>query len=201
MSILEDILYFFTAPLSKQGKPDYLTNPMNTLELRERLVAIARKDVGQIETSRNHGPAIGKFWTATTYPEGYKNREPYCAAAGCYWLRQWLLDPEVLHALKLTPLTAEEWRCKSPSAYGWIDWARGKGITVLPDSPDVVLHTGDIVIYDFSHWGVVFDDYKDRIKTIEANTGPPTGSQRDGDGIYEKDRPREIARCFIRLLA
>jgi hypothetical protein len=64
--------------------------------------------------------------------------------------------------------------------------------------PAEVLHTGDIVVFDFSHIGIVADGEGDRIFTIEANTGA-TGS-RDGDGIFRKDRPREVARCFIRLL-
>lgn len=173
---------------------------MSTLHLRERLVNIARQDVGEIETSRNHGPAIKKFWTATTYPNGYANREPYCAAAVAWWVRKWLLDPEVLRAFKMTPEEAEKWRCKSPAAFGWTEWARDKNLVVLGDSQTHVLRTGDLVVYDFSHIGIVYDDYKDRIKAIEANTGEPGKSQRDGDGIFEKDRPREIARNFIRLL-
>ena len=171
---------------------------MSTLHLRERLVAIARADVGQTETSRNRGPAIGKFWPATTYPEGYANREPYCAAALCYWVRKWLLEPDVLKAFGMSPIQAEEWRCKSPAAFGWTRWAMNKGLLVMGDTQKNVLHTGDIMVFDMSHIGIVFDDYGTRVRTIEANTGATGG--RDGDGIFEKDRPREIARNFIRLL-
>jgi len=174
---------------------------MSTLHLRKRLIDIARRDVGQLETSRNHGPAIAKFWPATSYPEGYANREPYCAAAACYWVSEWLRDPEVLGALRMTHGEAQAWRCKSPAAYGWIKWAKERGLLVMGDSLANTLHTGDIVVYDFSHLGIAFDDYQDRIKAIEANTGDPSKDQRDGDGIFEKDRPREIARGFIRLLA
>src|SRR5689334_4922697 len=97
---------------------------MSTLALRQRLIAIADKDVGQMETSRNHGPAIEKFWPATSYPEGYANREPYCAAGVSYWVREWLKDPSVLAALGKTPQEAEKWRCKSARAFDWIDWAK-----------------------------------------------------------------------------
>ncbi len=172
---------------------------MSTLALRNKLVEIARLDVGRIETSRNHGPGIAKFWTATSYHGGYSNREPYCAAAGCYWLRQWLLEPGVLKALGMSPDEAEEWRCKSASAFGWMDWAKSKGLLIMGDSMTHALHTGDIMIFDMSHWGIVSDDYGTRVKTIEANTGATGG--RDGDGIFEKDRPREIAKCFIRLIS
>lgn len=172
---------------------------MSTLDIRNRFVEIARRDVGKMESSRNRGPAIAKFWTATTYPEGYSNREPYCAAAMCYWLREWLKDPEVLAALKMTATQAEAWRCKSARAFDWMGWAEKKGLLVMGDSMSHTLHTADIMVFDISHIGLVFDDYKDRVKTIEANTGPV--NQRDGEGIFEKDRPREMARCFIRLLS
>lgn len=172
---------------------------MTTLPLRNRLIEIAVRDAGQMETSRNHGPAIKKFWPATWYPEGYANREPYCAAAVCYWVREWLKDAEVLAALGMTARQAEDWRCQNPAAYGWLDWAKRRNLLVMGDSMSNVLHTGDLVVFDFSHIGIVYDDYADRIRTIEANTGASGG--RDGDGIFKKDRPREIARAFIRLLA
>ena len=172
---------------------------MTTFPLRKLLLDIARRDVGQYETSPNHGPAIAKFWPATSYPEGYANREPYCSAAVCYWVREWLRLPEVAAAFCKMPDELEKWRCKSPTAFGWIDWAKAKGLTVLTDAPGNVLHTGDIVVYDFSHVGILDDDYKDRIVVVEANTGAK--NQREGEGIEIKDRPREIARAFIRLLA
>lgn len=72
---------------------------MSTYELRKKLVTIASRDVGQLETSRNQGPAIRKFWPATSYPEGYRERQPYCAAAVSYWVSEWLKDAEVIIAI------------------------------------------------------------------------------------------------------
>ena len=173
---------------------------MSTLAIRQKLVEIAARDVGQIETSRNHGLAIKKFWPATSYPDGYANREPYCAAAVCYWVQQWLKLPEVAAAFGKSITQLEAWRCKSAAAFGWLDWARAKGVTILSDSPVNVLHTGDIMVFDMSHIGIVTDDHPDEntVDTIEANTGPSGG--RDGDGIWRKIRPRRVARGFIRLL-
>lgn len=175
--------------------------PANTsFNLRQRLIEIARQDVGKVETSRNQAPFIKKFWPATSYPEGYANREPYCAAAGCYWVWKWLQDPEVLTALGKTPAQAEKWRCKSARAFDWRDWGRKNGLLVMDDSPKNVLHTGDIIIFDFSHFGIVVDDYPARriVKTIEANTN--AGGSRDGDGCWEKERALSLAQCFIRLM-
>ena len=70
---------------------------------------------------------------------------------------------------------------------------------VLSDSILNTLHTGDLMVFDMSHIGIVADDSKANIYTIEANTGATGG--RDGDGIFTKVRQRPMARGFIRLLA
>ncbi len=171
---------------------------MSTFAIRQKLIDIARKDVGKKEVTRNRAPFITAYWPDTSYPEGYQNREPYCAAAVCHWVAQWLRLPEVAAAFGKTVVQLETWRCKSARAFDWQDWARSKGLLVMNDSPENVLHTGDIMVFDMSHIGLVVDDYDDRVKTIEANTGATGGN--DGDGVWEKDRPRSLAKCFIRLL-
>lgn len=171
---------------------------MSTFALRKKLVAIAEKDVGRTEVSPNRSPTIARYWPATNYPGGYANREPYCAAAVCYWVRQWLALPDVRKAFDMTAQRLEAWRCKSPLAFGWLEWAKAKGLTILPDDMSQVLHTGDLMVFDMSHIGIVYDDENTIVKTIEANTGPSGG--RDGDGIWKKERTRSLARAFIRLL-
>lgn len=172
---------------------------MNTLTLRKRLIEIARLDVGQTEASTNRGPAMKKFWPATDYGDGYADRAPYCAAAVCYWVREWLKDAEVLSALGMTAKQAEAWRCKSAAAFGWRDWAKKKGLLVMNDSMSNILHTGDLMVFDCSHIGIVVNDHGDWVDTIEANTG--SSSTRDGDGVWTKTRHRSAALCFVRLLA
>lgn len=172
---------------------------MSTYQLRQRLIDIARCDVGQTESSRNRGKAIEKFWPATSYPSGYAERQPYCAAAVAYWVREWLKDPEVHGALGMTRDQAMNWRCRSAAAFGWRDWAKRKGLLVMNDSMKNTLHTGDLMIFDISHIGVVVDDSGEWVQTIEANTG--SASTRDGDGIWEKRRHRSMALCFVRMMA
>lgn len=174
---------------------------MDTALARNMLVDIAARDIGKTEVSRNRADWIKKYWPATSYPEGYANREPYCAAACCYWLKA--LGEELAQKGELkatfgkTLAQFESWRCKSAGAWRWQEWANQKGVTVLPDTATPL--PGDFVVYDFSHIGLVRRvGKKGRIITIEANTGPSGG--RDGDGCYEKDRPQEIARCFVRVL-
>jgi len=166
------------------------------------LVNIAKRDVGKVETPRNNqGEWIKKFWPSTTYTNGYADRQPYCAAAMAFWLDtagDELAKAGLLESL--TSMTAEQfekWRCKSAKAWDWQAWGRrAKGVTVLPDTARP--QKGDIVVFDFSHIGLVTGQpAKGRIATIEANTGP--AGERDGDGCWEKNRPQEVARCFLRF--
>lgn len=171
-----------------------------TYHLRQRLLEIARRDKGRTENTKNQAPWIEKYWSATSYPEGHKNREPYCAAALCYWLREWLRDVDVLKALGFTVDQAEKWRCKSAAAFEWINWARSKELQVL--NPYAVLHAGDIVVYSYSHIELVTDDDNTTdgpFVAIGANTN--ASASRDGEGCYEKPRNRRAVKNFIRILA
>ena len=178
---------------------------MSTLAIRQSLVEIARRDVGKVEVTRNRARWIAKYWPATTNPRlydlsepTYRGRPPYCAAAVCYWVQQWLALPEVRAALKVTPAGAERWRCKSAAAFGWLDWANARKLEVLSDRPTERLRVGDLMIFDVSHIGIVRDDDGGNVWTIEANTG--NGSVRDGDGCFERKRDRSAARAFVRLI-
>lgn len=176
--------------------------PATSQTFADWLVNIAKRDVGKVERPRNNqGAWIEKFWPSTTYPAGYANRQPYCAAAMAYWLDT--AGDELAKAGLLQSLTGmdalqfERWRCKSAKAWDWQAWGqKAKGVTVLPDTARP--YKGDIVIFDFSHIGLVTDHpSRGRIATIEANTGP--AGERDGDGCWEKNRPQEVARCFLRF--
>lgn len=170
-----------------------------SLELRKELISIARLDLGKTEDSKNQAPWIKKYWSATTYPSGFANREPYCAAAGAYWFREWLKSPDVLNALKMDADTAERWRCKSPLVFDWPKWATDKKLKILPKNS--ILHVGDIVIYSYSHWELVVDDdgtTTGPFSAIGANTD--AAGSRQGDGVYLKPRKRASVKQFIRVL-
>jgi hypothetical protein len=176
-------------------------------QVRQALVTIASRDVGQREQTHNRAPWIAKYWPATSLPglyamgSSYRGRPPYCAAAVSYWVAEWLKLPGVLALLKMTPKQADAWRCKSPAAFGWLTWATSKKLTVLSDSPSNRLMVGDIMVFDMSHIGIVAvpSAGSQALTTIEANTGP-SGS-RDGDGCWQKYRQRSLARGFIRLIS
>lgn len=143
------------------------------------------------ETSKNQGPEIAKYWTATTYSDGYKNREPYCAAFLCWLFMTAATGRKVPFSLP-----------KSPVAYDFEKWGaanKGKGVVVsgpigfAPKSGDV------FTLATASHVGLVVGVSGSAITTIEANTDG-SGS-REGDGVYKRSRSISSVRKFIRVTA
>lgn len=173
---------------------------MTKAEAQQLLVEIARRDVGKVEVTRNRAPWIEKFWPATTYAAGHANREPYCAAAVAYWLKEW--GEELARRGHLRARTGmslaqfERWRCKSALAYDWRDWGRARKLEVLPESAKA--QPSDIIVFDFSHVGIVEADLgRHGFATIEANTN--ASGSREGDGCWNKTRARTLAQCLVRL--
>lgn len=164
-------------------------------ELRKKLVDIAAAKVGTKEKTRNSGKQIIEFQRATNL-EG--TSWPWCAAFMCWCIREWGKDPEVLKALNKTPAQFEKWRPKTAAAFGFEDWAMKSGLLVMTDSQQNDLKTGDLMVFDSSHIGIVETDKGTKVFTIEGNTGPSGGN--DGDGVWQKVRNRKEARSFIRIL-
>jgi len=168
---------------------------LSSLAIRQKLVDIAAHEVGVTEKGRNTGKRIIEYQRATTLGgTGW----PYCAAFVCWCIREWGADPAVLAYLGMTPAKFERWRPKTAAAFGFEDWAEKQGLEMFGDSEANQLRTGDIMVFDMSHVGLVTGDRGGAVNTIEGNTGA-TGS-RDGEGVWAKVRKRSEARTFIRLL-
>jgi hypothetical protein len=67
-----------------------------------------------------------------------------------------------------------------------------------PVSRSMTLRPGDIVVFTFSHIGIVDQDLGDRFTTIEGNTN--RAGSREGDGVYCKNRLDQQIRSIIRIL-
>ncbi|MGB3006669.1 MAG: hypothetical protein WBC06_09180 [Chitinophagaceae bacterium] len=171
-----------------------------SLQLRQKLVEIARVNVGRVESSRNQAPWIKPLWFSTSYGlEGYENREPYCAAGMCWALDQWTKIAAVRSAMGMTPVEIEGWRCKSAAVSGWYKWAVENKIQILP--PSANMHTGDFIIYRYSHIEMFVDDSGPSSKTFTAigyNTN--AAGSRDGEGCAEKSRDRALVKYIIRVM-
>lgn len=152
------------------------------------IVRIAQTQVGLRETSKNQGPGLEKFWAATTYPTGYANREPYCAAFVCWVVREACLDKAIPFSLP-----------RSPVAYDFEKWGesnKSKGVAVLSNSSTP--KPGDIfTLSAASHVGIVKAVNGLTVVTLEANTDG--AGSREGDGVYEKVRRVSAIRKLIRI--
>ncbi len=171
---------------------------MSTLPVRQKLIDIARKEVGTLERGRNTGKRVREYQASTTLAKEQATGWAWCAAFVCWCIREWGKDPLVLASLSKTPAQFEAWRPKTAAAFGLEDWGSYKGLTVLNANDRPTLRTGDIITFDMSHVGIVADDKDGVIYTIEGNTGPSGG--RDGDGVWSKTRNFKEARRFVRIL-
>lgn len=159
------------------------------------LLSVAERDLKIRESEgNNRGPGIAKFWAATSYADGYKNREPYCAAAVCWWVA----EAGRCGVRWLAPLPREA------AVRNFLSWARRRA-----SAGDVMFAAvplpGDIVCFlpHFSHIGVVAKAGAGEVETIEANTTAGAASlakERDGGGVYRRTRKLGLCGSFVRLL-
>lgn len=166
---------------------------------QELIADVARRDVGFRETSHNRAPWIAKFWTMTWYEDGMLNREPYCAAAVCYWVH--IADNESPDLKFRNPPMM-------PAVKDWVPWASKpeNGCIVFTWDPknNYKPSKGDIVVFNWSHIGIVDSDPEHDedgwfIYTIEANTDED--GSREGNGVFRKKRYLRTCGYFIRLPA
>jgi hypothetical protein len=102
------------------------------------------------------------------------------------WAREWLKQNFVL--------------C-SPSVAEMAQDAQRRGIW---RKPDWSAKPGDLVCFEWSpgkhHIGIVKADHGVTLATVEGNTSSGArGSQRDGDGVYERTPTRTFVWGFIDL--
>lgn len=156
-------------------------------DIQNKLIPIARTQLFIRETSKNHGPGIEKFWDATNYKEGYNNREPYCASAMCWVVRE-------------ADLFSEKDRPKTAAAFGFEGWAENLPKLVKLTRHPKSVKRGDLVVFAFSHIGLATSDSdkSGKFDSIEFNTNE--AGSREGDGCYEKSRNVSSLRSAITIL-
>lgn len=162
------------------------------------LAQIAAEQVGVREIGgNNNGEKIREYQTATDLaPAAW----PWCAAFVDWCIREWLDRPGVRDWLNLQASTPEQWRPKTALAYGFLGWARSKPKTTIILHDRDMARPGDIVVFDFSHVGIVESESGSQIVTIEGNTnGRGDRDSETGDGVWRKSRSKSIARNFIRI--
>lgn len=148
------------------------------------LVAVLMTRANFRETSQNQGPGIADYWPATSYPDGYRERAPYCAAFACWGVREATKGREVPFSLP-----------KSALVLDWVAWTtanKGKGVELLdPKADGFKIRAGDICLMKFGGGkGHLFVSRgpgdTGQTLTIEANTDDALS--REGDGTFAKVR-------------
>lgn len=169
-------------------------------KLIENLVAIASAEVGVKEEGGNNlGPKIKEYQKATWLNPG---AWPWCAAFMAWVLMKWTIanETELEQHYKTEPIS--HWRCRGASAFGWIKWAEKNNLYVTDEKE--LAKAGDIVVFDFSHIGIVVEDQlpgKDYIVTVEGNTnGKGDRDSATGDGVWRKTRKTNLVKAYIRLV-
>jgi len=156
------------------------------VRLATKIVEVAALEVGVREAEQNNtGPEIVKYQRATWLePAAW----PWCAAF-CAWVLK-----TACHELGRTDVAL----CPDASAYGWEKWGRKHGWILMGEG--ATAEPGDFVTFDFSHIGVVAADHGHTIATIEGNTnGRGDRDSESGDGVWMKERQRELVKTFIRV--
>jgi len=172
-----------------------ITRPMPH-SLRAEVVRLALAEVGVKEAGGNNmGERIREYQRATWLaPSPW----PWCAAFVCWVIQKALENPQILHRLKLVE-PVDNWRPKTARAFDFESWARKRGLVVKGENQQA--KAGDLVVFDFSHIGIVVADQAGRmIETVEGNTN--TQGSRDsetGDGVWKKNRDYKLTRCYITL--
>lgn len=154
------------------------------------LVQIAEAEVGNRESGgNNRGKSVVKYQKATNLdPDNW----PWCAAFVDWCIQQLLLQPEYQNmAPKQRPTTA--------AAFGLLEWAKKQGLTT-PTPDDYHPKAGDIVVYEFSHCGIVTGYSPGTITTVEGNTnGKGERDSVTGDGVWRKTRSTSLVRRYIKM--
>lgn len=169
-------------------------------EAIQKLINIAKAEVGTREGAINNtGARIVEYQGATWLAPG---AWPWCAAFTSWVMREWLADESVRTSLNLSSFSlAEKWRCRDASAFGWEKWARQRDLLILPETE--IARAGDIVVFDFSHIGLVIEDQgliTNKIKTIEGNTNNKGDRESNsGDGVWNKERMPVLTKSYIRI--
>ena len=172
-------------------------------EFTSTLVNFAFNEIGVREETKNSGARIAVYQEATTLGSG---SYPWCAAFVAWCLKQTIETPAVAKELVssgVVPSVAalNSWRCKSARAFDWEPWAKLRGLRVIPNA-SVLAKRGDIVVYDFSHIGIIALDQLSTERTITAIEGNTNyRGLRDGDGVYARTRKADgsVITCYIRI--
>lgn len=163
---------------------DLLCRPHIPGLVARKIVRIATAEAlcGVKEQGANTGVDVKKYQAATALPgTGW----PWCAA-----FVTWVYEAAGLQLRDAGGFA---------SVSAMQSWAERTG-RWFPKHKDYFAPAGSIVIFTFSHTGIVVQSYAGYDTTIEGNTSSGIrGSQRDGDGVYQRTRSHKLVGGYVVL--
>lgn len=150
------------------------------------LVGTALGEVGTMEEGNNAGAQVEQYLGSVGLGPGY----PWCAAFVHWTHRQCGIAP-----LPARPFAA---------AAAWDErpvW-RPSGWSPETDPYTPISEDGDVFTLWYNnlgrigHCGIIMDEDKDYVTTIEGNTG--SGGEREGQGVYKRKRLKKSLHSVAR---
>lgn len=167
-------------------------------------VVDARRDIGVREITYNSSPRIDEYIKAVGAPR----RSSYCMAAVFTWFAEAAAEQGVKNPLKRTGAVWQQvkyaasygsrMRVYHPGrVYGRIEVLAGD-IACWERRGKIDLREGAVFL---GHTGIVVSDDGMTVTTVEANTGPSSRVERNGDGVHLKPgRQKRKMLALLRIL-
>ena len=143
----------------------------------KQILTIAQEELGTMEIPANSNNVKYNTWYYGKTVSG--SAYPWCMA-----FVQWVFNQA---GMKLPYLTA--------SCSGLLSWYQKNQPASVVKTPQ----PGDIIIYNFSHTGIVESVGSGTVTAIEGNTSPgTTGSQSNGGMVCRRTRSTSLVIAYIR---
>jgi hypothetical protein len=161
---------------------------------QEPLADIARPYIGATEASGNQmgtDPRMREIFEADSLM-GSSDTDGYAWCCSFISLCvQKLINQSPHYGMVHPPRTASVLNFRT-------QWAPAQNCLIFPPNHAVHSpHKGDVLVFTFSHIGVVDEVGTNMVYTIEGNTNE--AGSREGTSVLRKSRAFGIIRCFIRL--
>lgn len=158
------------------------------------LANIARPYIGATEAPRNRMGTDSRmreiFEADSHFKDGDTDGYPWCCSFVSMCVQK-LIQTNGVYGHVRPPRTASVTNFRTR-------WAPSQSCLVFrPNDPNHKPHKGDVVVFTFSHIGVVDEVGANMVLTIEGNTNE--AGSREGTIVRRKDRAFPVIRCFIRL--
>lgn len=163
------------------------------MQLAQKMLELARKEIGVTEINgTNCGKRVNEYKATTWLPA--TQSWPWCAAFIC-WLVKMAMEAEGIKESKTFK------RPRTAGAFDFENWSQSQGSetnTKKPHKNDLL--PGDIVVFKFSHIGIVegAPDKEGVVTCIEGNTNG--AGSREGGAVLRKRRRVDQIRSRIRIL-